>query len=174
MQQPPPEAELDPAPVLVRLTDAGVDFVVIGGVAGGAHGSAYGTQDLDVAYDRAVANLERMADALRSIGASLRGAPADVPFILDARSLAEGGNFTFDTELGKVDILAYPSGAPPYDALRADALEISVDGRAVRIASLDHLIAMKEAAGRTKDLLMASEYRVISDLLRAPKEPPLG
>ena len=36
-------------------------------------------------------------------------------------------------------------------------------------ASLDHLIAMKEAAGPTKDKLMATEYRVLSDELRAPK-----
>jgi hypothetical protein len=115
-----------------------------------------------------------MADALRGIGARLRGAPADGPFIRDARSLAEGGNFTFDTQLGKLDILAYPSGAPPYEVLRADALEITVDGRTVRVAALDHLIAMKEAAGRPKDLLMASEYRVISDLLRAPEPPATG
>jgi len=64
-------------------------------------------------------------------------------------------------------------GAPGYSELiRAAGSELAVEGVAIRVASLDHLIAMKEAAGRTKDLLMASEYRVISDLLRAPKEPP--
>jgi hypothetical protein len=36
------------------------------------------------------------------------------------------------------------------------------------IPLLDHLIAMKEAAGRPKDKLMATEYRVLSDELRAP------
>jgi len=36
------------------------------------------------------------------------------------------------------------------------------------VASLDHLIAMKEAAGRPKDKLMATEYRGLSDLLRKP------
>jgi hypothetical protein len=39
------------------------------------------------------------------------------------------------------------------------------------VASLDHLIRMKEAAGRTKDKLMASEYRALSDALRRPKPP---
>ena len=32
----------------------------------------------------------------------------------------------------------------------------------VLAASLDHLIAMKDASGRTKDKLMATEYRVLS------------
>jgi hypothetical protein len=46
-----------------------------------------------------------------------------------------------------------------------------IGGQRIRIASLDHLIAMKEAAGRTKDKLMATEYRTLSDELRAPREP---
>jgi hypothetical protein len=164
----PREPEFDPVPILVRFADAGVDFVVIGGVAGGAYGSAYGTEDVDLAYSRSTENLERIAGLLRELDASLRGAPADLPFQLDSRSLAEGGSFTFQTRLGPIDILAFPAGAPSFEQLRAAATVIDVDGRAVRIASLDPLIAMKEAAGRTKDLLMASEYRVISDELRAP------
>src|SRR5215207_4311409 len=100
--------EFDPISVLVRFADAGVDFVVIGGVAGGAHGSAYTTQDVDLAYSRETANLERLATLLRALDARLRGVPADLPFQLDARSLSEGGNFTFDTSLGNVDMLAFP------------------------------------------------------------------
>ena len=63
------------------------------------------------------------------------------------------------------------AGAPRYDELRAAAGKpLDVDGVAIRVCSLDHLIAMKEAAGRPKDLLMASEYRVISDELRRPRD----
>ena len=96
----------------------------------------------------------------------MRGAPADLPFQLDARSLAAGANFTFSTSLGSVEILADPAGAPPYDRLKADAMTIEVRGQQIRVASLDHLIAMKEAAGRPKDKLMATEYRKLSDLVR--------
>jgi hypothetical protein len=45
-----------------------------------------------------------------------------------------------------------------------------VRGHPVKVASLDHLIAMKEASDRPKDTLMATEYRVLSDELRAPRE----
>lgn len=156
----------DALPVLRLLAEAEVDFVVIGGVAGGAHGSVYPTFDVDIAYARGAANLEKLAQVLRSVGARLRGTPPDVPFQLDARSLSEGANFTFDTSLGPVDILGYAAGAPSYDRLREAAIVIDVDGRAVRVASLDHLIGMKEAAGRTKDRLMATEYRTLADEIR--------
>ncbi len=161
-----PAEPFEPLPLLRALVEAGVDFVVIGGVAGGAHGSSYPTYDVDIAYSREPANLERLAAALRSLGARLRGAPADVPFQLDARSLRAGGNFTFDTSLGPLDILAYPEGAPSYPKLKAAALSISLQEDTVLVASLDHLIAMKEAAGRTKDKLMALEYRKLADLIR--------
>jgi hypothetical protein len=164
------EVEFDPAPILSALNGHGVDFVVVGGLAGLAHGSRYPTNDTDVAYARGMENLERLATALHELDASLRGAPPDIPFVLDAVSLANGANFTFDTRFGPFDILGDPAGAPRYEALRHDGIETTLFGVRVRVASLDHLIAMKEAAGRPRDLLAASEYRVISDELRPPKE----
>ncbi len=157
------EPDFDPVPLLLALVDAGVDFVLIGGLAGGAHGSAYPTFDVDVAYARDRENLERLAALLRELGATLRGAPSGLSFQLDAKTLEAGGNFTFDTRLGKLDVLAYPVGAPPYDRLRDEGKAVSIEERTVVIASLDHLIAMKEAAGQTKDKLMATEYRTLSD-----------
>jgi hypothetical protein len=153
----------DPVPILRTLAEAEIDFVVIGGVAGGAHGSAYPTYDLDIAYARDRLNLEKLAATLRELGATLRGAPADVPFQLDAESLEKGGNFTFQTRFGPFDILAYPEGAAAYDRLRDDARTVELEGRKIRVASLDHLIAMKEASARPKDKVMALEYRVLAD-----------
>jgi hypothetical protein len=168
--QPMSDADFDPAPILTALHQHKVDFVVVGGLAGLAHGSRYPTDDTDVAYARAMDNLERLATALWQLGASLRGAPPDLPFVLDARTLANGANFTFDTKFGPLDILGDPAGAPRYDTLREDGVETTLFGVRVRVASLDHLIAMKEAAGRPRDLIAASEYRVISDELRRTED----
>jgi hypothetical protein len=159
--------QFDPVPLIEALSDAGVDFVLIGGLAGIAHGSAYPTYDVDIMYARDRENLERLATVLRDLGATLRGEPPDLPFQLDARSLEEGGNFTFETRNGPLDILAYPAGAPPFAELKNASAEIELGGRHVRVASLDHMIAMKDAAGRTKDQLMATEYRTLADERRS-------
>ncbi len=156
--------------MLEVLVEHGVDFVVIGALAGASYGSAYPTYDLDVAYARDDDNLVRLAAALTVLGARLRGAPPDVPFILDDKTLKAGANFTFETPFGSVDVFGDPAGAPPYERLRAEATIFPFGALHVRVVSLDHLIAMKEAAGRTKDKLMATEYRILSDELRAP--PP--
>jgi len=164
------EAEFNPGPVLQALIGHEIDFVLIGGLAGIIRGSSYPTYDVDVVYERSKTNLERLAVCLRELGATLRGAPKDIPFLLDARSLAAGQNFTFDTSLGPLDILGDAAGAPPYTKLREDSTNEAVEGVTIAVASIDHLIAMKEAAGRPKDKLMATEYRVLSDALRAPKD----
>ncbi len=166
----PPDAEFDPGPLLDVLATHGVEFVLVGGLAGIAHGSAYNTLDLDIVYSREPENLEHLAAALRDVEATLRGAPSGLPFQLDAKTLRQGMNFTFSTPYGSFDILGDAAGAPSFHELWAAGEEVEIRGRAVRIASLDHLIAMKEAAGRTKDKLHATEYRMLSDELRAPRD----
>jgi len=163
------DPEFDPGPILEVLDRHGVNFVVIGGLAGIAHGSAYNTEDVDVAYERSEENLSKLAGALVELSATLRGAPPGLPFQLDAPTLGAGMNFTFETRFGSLD-LGEPAGAPRYEDLRRAGASTALWGIAIRVASLDHLIAMKEAAARPRDLTMAAEYRTIADLLRPPKE----
>lgn len=143
-----------------------VDFIVIGGVAGLVHGSAYPTYDFDVIYGRDRRNLERMGAALVDLKATLHGAPADLPLQLDAQMLYAGCNFTFDTTFGRFDILGEADGMRKYDAMRAAAKREEVWGIPVLVASIDDLIRMKRAAGRAKDTLMAEELIAIAEAQR--------
>lgn len=146
-----------------------VDVIVIGGIAGIAHGSAFTTFDVDVVYARDEQNLERMAAALTELRVTLRGAPPDLPFQLDARTLAAGCNFTFNSEYGGFDILGEAAGMRGYEAMRADAKIEKVWGIQIRVASLDDLIRMKRAAGRPKDKAMAEELIAIAEAQRRRK-----
>lgn len=154
-------------PLLGALIRNGVDFVVVGGVAGWVHGSAYPTYDLDVAYARDRGNLERLAKALTELRARWRGGPPDLPIELDAAMLHNGANFTFETPFGKFDVLGELSGVRNYEELRREARIEFYEGLEIRVASLDHLIAMKRSANRVKDRLMIMEYKELSGL----KEP---
>jgi predicted nucleotidyltransferase len=157
---------LETGPLLDALDRNGVEFVVIGGIAGLAHGSSYPTYDLDIAYSRDSKNLRRMAAALREIGVALRGAPADLPFQVDAQSLEAGMNFTFITEFGEFDILGHVDGIRSYEDLRAHAEAQVVGGIPVKVASLNHLIGMKRRIDRPKDQMMVEEYVAMERLHR--------
>lgn len=165
---------LQPKPLLEALDRHGVDFVVVGGLAGLAHGSSYPTYDLDIAYSREQPNLRRLAAALKEIGVTLRGAPPDLPFQLDAQTLANGANFTFDTEFGSFDVLGDIAGIKSYEELRQGARIERIAGVEVRVASLDQLITMKRAANRTKDQLMVLEYVELADEQRRRAKEDAG
>lgn len=158
---PPKAPELDK--LLEPLIRNGVEFVLIGGMAGIAHGSTYPSYDLDVVYSRSRANIARLVPALEEIGVRLRGAPEDLPFQLDARTIENGANFTFLTPYGDLDVLGDVAGVQAFEELATNAVERKLGGLPVKIASIDDLIAMKRAANRTKDKLMVEDYLVIAD-----------
>ena len=142
----------DPIHILRRLQAHKVQFVLVGGLAAKAHGSPTLTVDIDICYARDRDNLERLAAVLGELGATLRGAPPDLPFHPDRRTLERGDVFTFTTGHGDLDILGTPSGTSGFDDLNANAEDAVLDDDlVVRVASLDDLIRMKRAAGRPKD-----------------------
>lgn len=141
----------DPLAVLRRLHEANVPFVLIGGVAARLHGSPTLTRDVDICYGRDPEAVQRLVSVLRDLHARLRGVDDDVPFLLDARTLLAGGNFTFVTDLGDLDVLMAPAGVTGYEELNASAVDVDLGEFTVKVATLDQLIAMKSAAGRAKD-----------------------
>jgi hypothetical protein len=157
---------LDPAPLLRLLTEEHVDYVLIGGLAMRAHGSAHLTEDLDICYSRGPRNLKAIADALAPAHPYLRGAPPGLPFRLDEATLQAGLNFTLTTDFGWIDLLGEVSGIGTYEQAVTQSVEHELYGYRVRVLSLDGLIAAKRAAARNKDqghLLELAELKKLRD-----------
>jgi predicted nucleotidyltransferase len=149
---------------LDALAEARVDFVIIGGVAATAHGSARVTFDLDICYERSRANLERLSLAFRPYHPRLRDAPADLPFDLDAATMRRGMNLTLTTDLGDIDVLGEIAGIGQYTDVLALSDSLYLLGRTYRVLSLEGLIRSKRAAGRSKDLEALRELEALLEI----------
>jgi predicted nucleotidyltransferase len=156
--------DFKPTNLLRRLVAHGADFVVVGGMALIAHGSARLTRDLDICYSADPTNLDVLGAALVELGASLRGVEDDVPFVPDGATLRRTSILTLTTSDGWIDLLVQPAGAPRYEELRRRAIRTEIGGVAVMVASLDDLAGMKRAAGRPRDLADLEEIEVIRRL----------
>jgi hypothetical protein len=151
----------DFAALLRALTEGGVDFIVIGGMAAVAHGSAHVTVDLDVVYDRTEDNIERLVAALEPLAPYLRGAPRGLPFRFDVPTVRAGLNFTLVTTVGDLDVLGEATGAGTYANLLPRSVVRDVFELSIRFVDLETLIHLKRSAGRPKDLERIAELEAL-------------
>lgn len=155
---------------LIRaLADAGVEFVVVGGVAAIVHGSVRLTRDVDVVYRRSPENLKRLVLGLSPYHPYLRGAPPGLPFKWDVATIQRGLNFTLTTDIGDLDLLGEITGGGGYEDLLPQTSTISIFGVECRCLNLERLIQVKRAAGRPKDFEAIAELEAILEEQR-PKD----
>lgn len=159
------EPRFDPFAVLRTLVRLDVRFVLIGGFAAAIRGSPVITGDIDVCHARDEDNLERLAAALRRLGATLRGAPPRIPLRLDAEALEAGDHFTFSTKAGALECIGTPAGTDGFADLDGSATDEDLDGLVIRVASVDDLIRMKRAAGKPQDLIAVEWLAALRDEL---------
>ncbi len=149
---------------LRALASEGVQFIVVGGAAATAHGSARLTQDLDVVYERSQTNIARLVHALGPFSPYLRGAPPGLPFRFDEETVKHGLNFTLTTSVGDLDVLGEIAGGGTYQALESHTKRLALFGVECLVLGLPKLIEVKRAAGRAKDLEAIAELEEIRDL----------
>jgi hypothetical protein len=166
------EVMIDAAAVLNLLVEQGVQFVLVGGQAMQAQGSAHVTYDIDICYQRTPANLAALVAALSPIHPYLRGAPPGLPFRLDVPTLQAGLNFMLATDCGDVDLLGEMSGVGGYEQALQQSNEMTLFGQSLRVLSVDGLIAAKKAAGRGKDKQHLLELEELKKLRENPPEDP--
>jgi hypothetical protein len=139
------------------LCDAGVEFVVIGGLSAILHGSTLVTYDVDVCYSRNAANLKCIVAALAPFHPRPQGFPAGLPFVWDAAMLRNSTVLTLQTDLGEIDLLAEVAGLGGWDEVKAGSMLVEAFERSISILDLPSLIRAKRAAGREKDLAALPE-----------------
>jgi hypothetical protein len=156
-------AELDIRGILEELDRAGVEFLVIGGVAVGFHGYVRATKDVDIVPAPDPENLAKLAAVLDTLDAQLEGADdfadGELPDPLDPEALALGGNWVLRTRLGRFDIMQWIGEDELWGRLSPTAIEAEIGGLVVRIVSYEELIALKEKAGRPEDLIDLQRLR---------------
>lgn len=131
----------DPDRIVAALGHAQVDYVIVGGLAVGAHGVVRATRDVDLVPDPAGENMAALAAVLVDLG-------GEHPI---------GGGLTV-TRHGAVQVLNRVEGVPPFRELRADRILVELADDAVApVCSLAHLLAMKRAAGRPRDQVDLTE-----------------
>ncbi len=149
--------------LLEALLKGGVEFVIIGGIAATAHGSAHVTLDLDIVYRRTDANMSRLAAVLAPLKPYLRGAPPGLPFVFDTDTIRRGLNFTLTTTAGSLDVMGEATGGGTYDALIGRCEIGELFGYQLHYVDLQMLIHLKRAAGRPKDLERIAELEAIAE-----------
>lgn len=155
--------------LLRRLTDSGVDFVVVGGFAGVLHGSSLVTRDLDICAVLTPENVDRLRKTLKDLNPLHRMTHPRLSFLHVPKRGEAVNNLYLQTDWGIVDILSSVLGLGDFEALKKNAEWIEIGGRRCRLISLPDLIAAKEAMGRERDLLAAKELRAIAAKLDRKK-----
>ena len=143
------------ADLLTTLADAEIDFVIVGGLAMQMHGYGRQTYDVDVALAMNDENLEKFVSLASAL--ELRPViPEKLESLKDSNQLdiwhKEKGMVAFALRGSGdlvLDILIRP--VVEFPKLWANAARISLLGRSFRVAGLDDLLLMKQAAGRPKD-----------------------
>jgi hypothetical protein len=142
---------LDAERILETLALHTVDYVIVGGLAVQTHGHVRTTVDIDVFPRPDGVNMERLANALNSLDATILN-PGSELVRIDATTLPLATLWQFATRHGAIDVLHDAPGAPPYDELRSRALEVTLGELRIAVAGLDDLISMKRASARPVDL----------------------
>jgi len=156
--------------VFASLNDAGIRYVVVGGVAVVLQGHARMTVDLDLVIDLAVEPALATLDVLADMGFRPRlpvpakdfADPSIRAGWVSQRNLQVFSFFDPGDALREIDLFA--THPVPFEDMVADADHVDLGGLDVPVASIPHLLLLKRAAGRPQD---AADVVALTGLLEA-------
>jgi hypothetical protein len=140
--------------LLVLLAEAGVKFIVVGGIAVTLQGYVRLTEDIDLLLDSDPGNVGLLLATLGGYGEGFARELAIEDFDDEEGAI----RIVEETEQCQIDLFTRMSGRR-YEEVLADADHFTVGGHAIPIASKASLIGWKEVSVREKDRLDASALR---------------
>ena len=153
--------------LFARLNEAGVKYMVVGGVAVNLYGIERATGDVDLLVDLEDQNLKRFIEAANSLELVPR-APVELDRILDPAArrawIKEKGMMAFSmydrvNSWFQVDILIHEPVSFSHTYNKRE--EMDLEGTTVPVAPVEALISMKESTGRPQDEADAVHLRNI-------------
>ncbi|HLV19775.1 MAG TPA: hypothetical protein VKZ49_02795 [Polyangiaceae bacterium] len=145
-------------PIFRALNDAGIRYLVVGGLAAVLHGHARLTSDVDMIIDLEADEVRRALEVLETLGFQPR-APVDARDFADAKNraawIAEKGMRVFsmwDPKNPLVEIDLFVDHPILFDELWNESELMPLSDTTARVVSANHLIQLKRMAGRPQDL----------------------
>lgn len=152
--------------ILAALVARCIRFVLVGGVAATVHGSARFTNDIDVCYDAAPDNVDRLVELLTGWNVYLRGIEPGLPFVLDQRTFRTTPLLTLTSTMGAIDLQDHVPGVGDYRDALAVAEWVRIGPTEFQVLTLEALISSKHATRRKKDVEHLIELEAILALRR--------
>ena len=136
--------------ILEGLIEAGVDFILVGGLAAVVQGAPVTTMDVDIVHNQSSENIAKLLSFLKSIDAFHRR-PDDKVIEPKEGDISGIGHALFTTQLGPLDILAVIEEGRAYGDLLEHTVEIEFRNHTIRVLDLKMLIQLKRNSTDPKD-----------------------
>lgn len=152
--------------LLEGLIEAGVDFILVGGLAAVVQGAPVTTLDVDIVHNQSPENIAKLLSFLKSINAFHRR-PDDKVIEPKEGDISGLGHALFTTRLGPLDVLAVIEEGRAYGDLLEHTVEIEFRNHTIRVLDLKMLIQLKRTSSDPKD---KQRLPVLEETLRQLEE----
>lgn len=156
----------DLSAILEGLIEAGVEFILVGGLAAVVQGAPVTTMDVDIVHNRSSENVAKLLAFLKSIEAVHRR-PDDKVIEPKEEDISGTGHALFTSRLGPIDVLAVIEGERAYQDLLEHTVEIEFRGHTVLVLDLKTLVELKRTSRDPKD---RQRLPVLEETLRQVEE----
>lgn len=152
--------------ILEGLIEAGVEFILVGGLAAVVQGAPVTTMDVDIIHNQSPRNIARLLAFLKSVNAFHRR-PDNKVIKPNKGDISGRGHALFSTRLGPLDVLAVIEEEKAYGDLLEHSVEIEFRNHTIRVLELKMLIRLKRTSTDPKDM---QRLPVLEETLRQLEE----